>query len=69
MRNYILGHTQAVYESNYQSHRVEKDLSGLAFGNVKRKLELFKELGNMSLKRDRGAPLYMSSQGQAQLDR
>lgn len=69
MRNYILGHTQAVYESNYQSHRVEKDLSGLAFGNVNRKLELFKELGNMSLKRDRGAPLYVSSQGQAQLDR
>lgn len=69
MRNYILGHTQAVNESNYQSHRVEKDLSGLAFGNVKRKLELFKELGNMSLKRDRGAPLYVSSQGHAQLDR
>lgn len=69
MRNYILGHTQAIFESNYQSHRVDEDLLGLAFNNAERKSELFKELGNMSFKRDRGAPLYISREGQAQLDR
>lgn len=71
MRNYILSHTQAIFESNYQSHRVDKDLLGLVFNEktAGRKLELFKELRNMSLRRDRGAPLYISPEGQAQLDR
>lgn len=69
MRNYVLGHTQAVLESSYQIHRVDQDLSGPAFGNAKRKLELFKELGNMSLKRDRTPLLYVSPEGQAQLDK
>lgn len=71
MRNYILGHTQAIFESNYQSHRVDKDLLGLAFNDktAGRKLELFKKLRNVSLRRNRGAPLYISPEGQAQLDR
>lgn len=62
LRNYVMGHTEAVFQSNYQTSVVRADLTTIAFGPkaVGRDETLFNQLRNMTLTRDEGAPTKVS---------
>ncbi|KAL2137751.1 hypothetical protein VTI28DRAFT_8386 [Corynascus sepedonium] len=61
LRNYIMGHTGAVFENDYQTAVVRSNLAVIAFGPkaVRRDESLFNDLRNMTLSRDEGAPVWV----------
>ena len=64
LRNYVMSHSGAVFENDYQTGVVRANLHGLAFGPnaVRRDEELFSNLRNMTLTRDEGAPISVSKE-------
>ncbi|KAL2193986.1 hypothetical protein P885DRAFT_43988, partial [Corynascus similis CBS 632.67] len=59
LQNYIIGHIGAVFENDYQTAVVRSNLAIIAFGPkaVRRDELLFNDLRNMTLPRDKGAPV------------
>ncbi|KAK4237967.1 hypothetical protein C8A03DRAFT_34023, partial [Achaetomium macrosporum] len=64
LRNYVMSHSGAVFENDYQTGVVRANLHGLAFGPnaVRRDEELFSNLRNMTLTWDEGAPISVSKE-------
>lgn len=62
LRNYVMSHSGAIFETDYQTGVVRPNLAALAFGPqaVHRDDTLFSDLRNMSLTRDEGAPISVS---------
>ncbi len=62
MRNYVLSHTSAVFESSYQPLRARSNLMFLAFRNGAGTVNdlLFDRLRDVSLSRDEDAPVMLS---------
>ncbi|KAM7213602.1 Protein of unknown function (DUF3435) domain containing protein, partial [Rhypophila decipiens] len=64
LRNYIMSHSGAIFEHDYQTGVVRPNLASLAFGpkTVSRDETLFNELRNMTLTRDEDAPISVSEE-------
>src|SRR6266516_500728 len=62
LRNYILSHTNTVFEKQYQTSRIREDLLQAAFGRRTGNDNgtLFTLLRNISLSRDLNAPIDLS---------
>ena len=59
-RNFVASHTTTVYENNYQTQRVQADLSGMRFGlcaGGQSNEPLFEVMRDLSKQNDSGAPL------------
>ena len=59
-RNFVASHTTTVYENNYQTQRVQADLSGTRFGPCaggQSNEPLFEVMRDLSKQNDSGAPL------------
>jgi hypothetical protein len=64
LRNYVMNHSGAIFETDYQTGVVRPNLAALAFGPkaVRRDETLFNDLRNMTLTRDEGAPISVSKE-------
>ncbi|KAK4207480.1 hypothetical protein QBC37DRAFT_380047 [Rhypophila decipiens] len=64
LRNYVMSHSGAIFEHDYQTGVLRPNLASLAFGPkaVSRDETLFNELRNMTLTRDEGAPISVSEE-------
>ncbi|KAM7189007.1 Protein of unknown function (DUF3435) domain containing protein [Rhypophila sp. PSN 637] len=64
LRNYIMSHSGAIFEHDYQTGVVRPNLASLAFGPkaVSRDETLFNELRNITLTRNEGAPISVSEE-------
>ncbi|KAK4129016.1 hypothetical protein N657DRAFT_50085 [Parathielavia appendiculata] len=64
LRNYVMSHSGAIFENDYQTGVVRPNLAALAYGPkaVRRDETLFNDLRNMSLTRDEGAPISVSKE-------
>jgi hypothetical protein len=64
LRNYVMNHSGAIFETDYQTGVVRPNLAALAFGPkaVRRDEPLFNDLRNMTLTRDEGAPISVSKE-------
>lgn len=70
LRNYILSHTNAVFEGQYQTTRIREDLISAAFGDLTRcnNSYLFATLRNISHSRDENAPFDLHPDDWAECD-
>ena len=70
LRNYILSHTNGVFETKYQASRIREDLVQAAFGHRTGSDNgpLFASLRNISLSRDVNAPTTISLEEWAEFD-
>ncbi len=70
LRNYVMGHSDDVFKTEYQTGVVRANLAALAFGPnaVHRDDRLFDDLRCMSLTRDEGAPISVSKERIAEFD-
>ncbi|KAM7182609.1 hypothetical protein V8F33_014175, partial [Rhypophila sp. PSN 637] len=64
LRNYIISHSGAIFEHDYQTGVVRPNLTSLAFEPkaVSRDKTLFNELRNITLTRDEGTPILVSEE-------